>query len=508
MFREANSTMRRATLVLLAITALWCVYWFVQAWHYIEDDAYIHLEFARSVANGQGFAFNGRVVAGDTAPLWVLLLVAVHAFFVNWIIAAKALAVVGAAIGFSGVYAFALRLAGAVSELLNPRIFSAAMVALVAASPYTCYWIFSGMEAVAGAGLACWAVLLATRDRPTRSSFLAGCLLAGLGPLIRPEMTFLAALLALPLVGQWRRLERNRDAASLAFGLVLFCGPLLAWSLYSLHAFGHVLPNTNAAKRAGSDQSVPLHLLSVYAMGFPVVLVAFVAAAAFAVARGRRVWQSLTGAVRFVLSAGAANDGLPPAAWIMLLWTLIATVFYIVDRTYVQTRYILVTAPGLLVVIVTAALMFSRWAGRIVYAATLAGALAVSLLIARPFVHNKGIDCDATRELALYMRDRLPAGAPVATYSIGQVAFVSQHPIIDTGGITRPEVIPLLIYPPEVAVRWAQATQGAQYFIGAKPQPNAFLVCHFDKRFASWTLHPSRYNEPDRVELWKLQPLQ
>jgi hypothetical protein len=97
---------------------------------------------------------------------------------------------------------------------------------------------------------------------------------------------------------------------------------------------------------------------------------------------------------------------------------------------------------------------------------------------------------------------------PVATYSIGQVGFLSGHPIIDTGGITRPEVIPLLIYPPEVAVRWAQKTQGAQYFIGAKPQPNAVLVCHFGKRFASWTLHPSRYNEPDRVELWKLQPLQ
>ena len=73
---------RVAIAVLLAIVALWCIYWFVHAWNYWEDDAYIHLEFARSVAAGQGFAFNGHVVAGDTAPLWVLLLVAMLAAFV------------------------------------------------------------------------------------------------------------------------------------------------------------------------------------------------------------------------------------------------------------------------------------------------------------------------------------------------------------------------------------------------------------------------------------------
>jgi hypothetical protein len=508
MLSQANLNVRRVRLVLLVLTALWCVYWFIHAWHYVEDDAWIHLEFARSVANSQGFAFNGRVVNGDTAPLWVLLLVAVHAFLVNWVIAAKVLAAIGAVVGLSGVYAFAARLARAMPKTLDAAIFPAAMVVLVAVSPYTCYWIFSGMEAVACAGLACWAVLLATRGRPTRSSFLTGCLLAGIGPLFRPEMGFLAVLLAIPLLGQWRRLADPAKLSTLVVGVLLFCGPTAAWLLYSLHAFGHLLPNTNAAKRADPKQSVPQHLISVYGMGFPVVLPAVIAGAAYAVARGRRVWNSLTSAVGAVLTPGTAVDGLAPAAWIMLLWTLLATVFYIADRTYVQTRYVLVTAPGLLVVVVAAALMFSRWVGRAVYAAAVAGALLVSVLIARPFVRNKGIDCEATTQLAFYMRDHLPPGAPVATYSIGQVGFLSAHPIIDTGGITRPEVIPLLIYPPEVAVHWAQETQGAQYFIGAKPQPNAVLEAHFAKRFASWTLHPTHYDEPDRVELWKLQPLQ
>ena len=78
-FLEQPQAASRARYLLLLLSALWCVYWFIHAWHYWEDDAYIHLEFARNVAAGHGFAFNGRVVAGDTAPLWVLLLAGVHA---------------------------------------------------------------------------------------------------------------------------------------------------------------------------------------------------------------------------------------------------------------------------------------------------------------------------------------------------------------------------------------------------------------------------------------------
>jgi len=39
------------------------------------DDSWIHLHFARNIAEGAGFAYNpGAPVAGSTAPLWTLLL--------------------------------------------------------------------------------------------------------------------------------------------------------------------------------------------------------------------------------------------------------------------------------------------------------------------------------------------------------------------------------------------------------------------------------------------------
>jgi hypothetical protein len=44
------------------------------------DDSWIHLHFARNLAEGAGFAYNpGVPVAGSTAPLWTLLLAAASA---------------------------------------------------------------------------------------------------------------------------------------------------------------------------------------------------------------------------------------------------------------------------------------------------------------------------------------------------------------------------------------------------------------------------------------------
>ena len=55
------------------------------------DDSWIHLHFARNLAEGAGFAYNpGVPVAGSTAPLWTLLL-------------AGAFALAGVALGDSGL---------------------------------------------------------------------------------------------------------------------------------------------------------------------------------------------------------------------------------------------------------------------------------------------------------------------------------------------------------------------------------------------------------------------
>jgi hypothetical protein len=505
--QERSSSLNLMSLLLLAVSTLWCIYWFVHAWHYWEDDAYIHLEFARSVASGSGFAFNGRVVAGDTAPLWVLLLAAMHALIPDWLVAGKVLTILGAIFSLAGLYAFARSLAAKL--LPSAKLFPAAMILLIVANPYSCYWLFSGMESIAAAGLACFAVLAATRDQPSTKSFLIACLLAGLGPLLRPEMFFLAALLALPIFAQGRRLPASTArSAAFAASLILLVAPLAIWSLYSFHAFGHVLPNTNAAKRAGPNDSVVRRLLNIYSLGFPIVVCGFIAGIAFLIRHATAARKSLQRAIAsaFAATTSPQISSLPLTGWIFILWPTIAAIFYVVNHTYVQTRYILVTTPSLTIVIVLLVLRAYPLPGRALYLFALLWALIVSVVTVRPFLRNKAIGCIAVQNLGLFIRNHTPADAPVASYAIGEVAFVSQHPIIDTGGITRPDAIRYLNDPLPVMARWAQS-QGAQYYIESKPLlPGSQPVYATSIPFAGWTFHTALYATSDPVELWKLPP--
>jgi hypothetical protein len=502
-----SSSANLVSLLLLACSVLWCIYWFVHAWHYWEDDAFIHLEFARSVASGQGFAFNGHIVAGDTAPLWVLLLAAAHALIPDWLLAGKVLTIAGAIFGLSGIYAFARSLSGAL--LTGHKTLPAALLLLIVVNPYSSYWLFSGMEPITAAGLACFAVLAATRNQPSARSVLTACLLAGLGPLLRPEMFFLAALLALPIFGQFRRLPASASRfAVFALGLALLIAPLAIWSAYSLHAFGHILPNTNAAKRAAPDESVVHRLLNLYTLGFPVIVLGVLAGIAVLALRFNAVCRSLwqAGASAFAPASRAPSSGLPLSGWIFLLWPSIAAVFYVANHTYVQTRYILVPAPGLTIVIMLLALRSFPRAGRALYVLAMVAALVVSTVMVRPLIRNKGISCMDVRNLALFIRDHTPADAPVAAYAIGEVAFVSQHPLIDTGGITRPGAIPYLNDPIQVMGRWAQS-QGAQYYIESRPPlPGAQEVYSIRSPYAGWSFHPASYFKTYTYGLWKLPP--
>ena len=485
------------------------MYWFIHAWHYWEDDAWIHLEFARSLSRGQGFAFNGRVVAGDTAPLWVLLLAGMHALIPDWIVAAKFLTVLGAVVGISGIYAFARQLQRSLPALRDIPLFPALMVLMLVTNPFTCYWIFSGMEAVAAAGLACWIVLFATRAQTSTGRFLAGCLLAGIAPLVRPEMTFLTAIIAFPLLGQWRALPRSAPKAlSFVAGLILLCAPLAIWSLYSLHAFGHLLPNTNAAKRALPGQSVPLHLATVYAIGFPLILAAAIAGVIFLLFRASSAVRSLRSAVESVFRPRSERTEIVLAAWIFIAWVLITTAFYILNHTYVQTRYILVSAPGLSIVILALAFSASRAAGRIATTATVVVAIAVSLAIVRPFVWNKGVDCDAVRGLAMYIRTNVPPDAPVAVYSIGEIAFVSEHRVLWNPEILvahQPVPAGILLMTVELVVGHNVHTRCFCRHEEHRraPMNRNVRICDRHERFAAWTWHLSQYEEQLPIEMWK-----
>ncbi|MEY4374718.1 MAG: hypothetical protein RL760_885, partial [Candidatus Eisenbacteria bacterium] len=59
---------------------------------YVTDDTFIHLQYARHLAAGDGFVFNpGEHVYGSTSPLWVMALAAGMAMGVEGLLVSKIL---------------------------------------------------------------------------------------------------------------------------------------------------------------------------------------------------------------------------------------------------------------------------------------------------------------------------------------------------------------------------------------------------------------------------------
>jgi hypothetical protein len=483
---------------LVALSVLIAVLWFLAARGYWEDDAYIHLEFARSLATGHGFSFNYHVVYGDTSPLWVWLLVAFHFVIPSWLAAGKALTACAAIFTLSGVFAYARSL---VRRWFHPQAaatFAATMLLVFVLNPYFGYWAFSGMEALAAVGLVCWAcVLLAPRHLSWQRALIAATL-AGLAPLLRPEMCFFTLLVGLLLFQRIRNMHSSLTTRidALIAALILLVAPAISWGFYAFHVFGSVLPNTNAAKRAGPADSILARLTHLYVFGYP---------AAVAGCLLLLLWLAI-----YLIKRRPADASTSPlttlhaGGWSIFIWTAINCLFYIANHTFVQTRYIFVTAPLLTIAVLAIAAI--RWPAVYKCLLTLAvlfGAIT-SVTSTRPSVHNKVISDAIYADLAGYMR-ALPPGAPVALYAIGEPAFLSEHPVIDTGGITRPGVIPFIHDTNDVRINaWIYA-QGARYqVIDHAPVPGAQLLWSRDLPTTGWYLNPRRYAATDRLQLWEL----
>jgi hypothetical protein len=497
-----------AAIVALVLTVAITVAWFIVALGYWEDDAYIHLEFARSLASGRGFQFNGHLVYGDTSPLWVWLLVAAHIPFANtpaaWFASGKLLTALAAIASLTGVFFFAHSLVTTgIRQALAPakaNLFAACMSLAFVLNPYFGYWAFSGMEALAACGLAAWTCVLLSHHRHSWQRILTASLLGGLAPLLRPEMALFTLLLVFVLFARIRHLRASLTLRIdlLVGSLVLLAAPAVAWALYALHTFGSVLPNTNAAKRAAPHESVLLRLLHLYSFGYPVALLTVLLLAAWV------LWHLLKD--RTALSPHHLLYKLPRTGWLVLLWAAINCTFYIADHTFVQTRYILPSAQLLgIVLLALAALRWPRIYNCLLIATLVFGTVA-SVVSTLPLVRNKVVIDAIVAQFSDTLRT-LPPSAPVALYAIGEPAFLSGHPVIDTGGITRPGVIPYLFdTTSDRTTAWARS-QGAQYeVIDHPPAPGARLLWSRDIPVSGWYLNPRQHYAPDKLQLWQLPP--
>jgi hypothetical protein len=460
-----------------ALVALWVYF----SYGYIEDDAFIHLEFARSVASDQGFAFGAKVTNGDTSPLWVLFLAFIHSLAVGWIASAKIACAAGLAFAVTGIWRLTSDLPG---EQPAHRLLPLAAIAVTVLNPYFVHWSFSGMEVTAALGLSLWAVWAVMLGEPTGGRLLSGAVLLGLGPLLRPELLVFAALLGPLLLWRFwrgqadRPVQRVLGSAGLAVLMVI---PVAIWCGYALHAFGSVIPNTNIAKRGGATAEILARLVQVYAMGFSVTLLL----------------------LPLALVRGVRGPRVPAVIWVLLAWPAACVAFYVVNHTLVQTRYCLLSMPSMSIAVLW---LLGRIPRPRLFAVTAGAMLIASLLvvvaIVVPHVRNKEQMSERTAAVSNFVRDHIPRGERVAVMAIGQVEFESRHPLVDLGGITQPEVARYL-NDPSGTLHWAK-TQGARYFLGPQPEPGAQRIFTVEMPYVGWTLRRAKYRETEGYGVYRL----
>lgn len=435
---------RRSRLALLALLTALIVSIYALVSHTVGfplDDAWIHQDFARTLAQHGRFAYApDQSGAGSTSPLWVLLLAPAQL-----IPAAPLWLVVLWADTLGALALFGLAWAtGALVELwlADRDARTSALASLLAGCAVITEWhltwaSLSGMETLLFVLLS---VLLLLGVGRNWHPICLGVLAAGL-TCTRPEGAVLALLVAVALALKtypMPQAKRPRWKALLLYLGVYVLGLIPLLVLNEL-ASGHPLPSTFYAKGAyyalGSSE---FERLAGYALGVlqflwsspPVVLGS--PGAVYLLWQTRREWRGST-------------------IWLALIWCIALLGVYAVHLpvVYQNGRYLMPVLPVLLALGIVGwlhLLLARRYA--LLPVALLALALALGLL---SIGRGAGIYAANVRYIneyqvatALWLREHTPASAVVATHDIGAIGYFSDRRIIDLGGLTQPEIVPLL----------------------------------------------------------------
>src|SRR6185436_339502 len=156
--------------------------------HYLTDDTFIHLQYAKHLAEGRGLVFNvGERVYGCTSPLWVALIADGMALGLDGVLVARVLGVIATLASIVLFFQLLRR------TVRTPELRAAGTVAW-AAHAWMLRWSVSGMEtplavALTLAGFVAYVEGVQWGSRPVRTGALWG-----LAALTRPEGVFLLGL--------------------------------------------------------------------------------------------------------------------------------------------------------------------------------------------------------------------------------------------------------------------------------------------------------------------------
>ncbi|MGA7159936.1 MAG: hypothetical protein WBZ48_02975 [Bacteroidota bacterium] len=383
---------------------------------YTPDDAYIYFQYAKKIAQGKGFSFNGSTPSyGTTGPLWALFVAG------------------GASIGFTPydvakfsdlIFAFLsialMQLLAA--EILRDRTYASLAAALFSLDAWFIRWSSSGMESSFAVFLSIGAVWLALRSNWIASALAFGCL-----TLTRPEGGLLFAIMYLRFL-----LDRSAEKRTVVDRLLpLFCYSVVvsAWLIFSYFHFGRIVPNTYYGKSTGlpsvseiiPSASIIIKLLA--ATQLPVIVACI---ASFFLRDSRPGWEG---------------------KHFLLIWIIMLPAFYVLDGVQVVSRYLLIILPFLIISGVNGIDILCRalhYSSKKIF-------VVVFVMVIVTFAENQVLYWRVTRPhadnfatgmnnclipMGQWLRDSTEENAMVFVPDVGAIGYYSDRIICDIGLIT------------------------------------------------------------------------
>jgi hypothetical protein len=401
--------------------------------HYVTDDTFIHLQYARHVAHGEGFVFNaGERVYGSTSPLWVLLLADAIAMGLDGLKASKLL-------GAAGLLASLLLWSRLVRRTVTSPWLRVCSTLAWAGHAWLLRWSLSGMETPLAVALVLGGMVAFTASEPWGERPAVAGVLWALAALARPECVLLPGLWVLLLVVDHGPRDGLARAARGLWPAALVYG---GWLAFARGYFGTFWPNTLAAKAAGGvGFAYQVEQLTrqgaIVATTDGVLLVVLLATLAMRALRGER--PRLRPAVRLL-----------PWAWLVAV-----PLAYAVRGVPVLSRYLVPMLPVLgwlawraldRALPAPAAGVRGGWlAGALVGALVLGQNLVVYERIVRPQVDTFSAGMRASLiPWGLWFDLHAQPDAVIAAPDIGALGYYGRRRVVDLAGLVTPEMVPIL----------------------------------------------------------------
>jgi hypothetical protein len=412
------------------------------------DDSWIHMQFARNLATGNGFSYNpGTLSSGSTAPLWTFVVALSACLRIDPVTGAK---VIGTAL--TVVTAIA---AAQIVRLLTASRFGAMVGGLAVAMSARLTWAsVSGMEVSLYCALTTLAVLAYLRALRNGGGIL-WALLAGLAGAARPEAFLVFPILLAhrawdarhrPGAGGWRHLL----GPCAAFGLIVG-----AYVVFNLVVGGQPLPNTFYAKNGArgllhaimerdaaalrasllTDPMDSLNALFRWAQDQSLFLTLGVLAGLLA-ATGVLAWP------------GADLRGGIVLVAIFLIAPIMKGLLVPMPGVSTQEGRYVMHVLVLYFILAAIGLAYLRVQARKHWLVTAFAVLALTRLVSQDvkFAPHYAAQVKNINDLqvvtAAWIRQHTAPDAIIATNDIGAIAYFGRRQIIDTEGLVTPAVIP------------------------------------------------------------------